>query len=759
MKRTTVSAILFLLICFPAAILFGQTRHLAPDRPRLMFKTSVWPSGIDLETVAERAGDTPYAHWFERLNSDNFHTAALSWLIRSKRGEVTGADQAADSAIAGMLALPLRDGNFYNGGNLQLMSLAYDWLYHYPGFTSDKRQKIRQKMLAMSEKIISHVVEGVELVYGEEIFHNYCSNAALAVGLAGLALWEGPEDEQAGRLIRIAEQWYFDRSFPAMALLEGGWHEGMAYSLNHVLQETPIWVAAYRTATGTDWFAGIKREQGNWMEGWIYFCLANLRPDYTFVRSCDNGSSRMVPDRTLRQALELIVSAYRNPHGRFLLDELESSLGDRAISSYDLWMPLIFYDQSIPATDYRELAPSQFINPERLGFVTMRSGWGPDDTFVHFECGDWFGSHDHLDQNQFTIYHKGALAIDSGYYDGYSAHHQMYAIRSIAHNTVLVRDPGEEVHSHYFDPYPSPGGQRPLDYYFNNSNYQLSVFWEQYRDRAYADMSDIVAWETGTSYDYVAGDATAAYNSTVVTDPGARPKISRFVRRLIFVKPDMVAVCDNVDAVEASFEKRWLLHTIEEPQISGKGTLTVVEKKGRLVLTPLLPEDVRVKKVGGKGREFMVNGVNRPLEKTRRLGPAAELGAWRLELKPGAPRKADIFLNIMEVGDRGTPAKYSFRVLENSQFVGAVCPELAVLFTGEREPGSLPADRLSLPAEMGGVSRILVAGLEKNGVYRVKDGEKMLFAACAGKGGVLEISLDKAAPEGLVLERVNGLGR
>ena len=113
----------------------------------------------------------------------------------------------------------------------------------------------------------------------------------------------------------------------------------------------------------------------------------------------------------------------------------------------------------------------------------------------------------------------------------------------------------------------------------------------------------------------------------------------------------------------------------------------------------------------------------------------------------------------MEVGDRGAPAKYSFRALENEQFAGAASAELAVLFTREREPDAPPAGRLSLPAVTNGVSRILVAGLEKNGVYRVKDGEKMLFAASAGKGGVLEIELKEAATEGLLLERVNGRGR
>ena len=66
MKKTTVLSILFLLICLPTANIIGETHHLDPQRPRLMFKTGLWPAGIDLETVAERVGDPPYERWFER---------------------------------------------------------------------------------------------------------------------------------------------------------------------------------------------------------------------------------------------------------------------------------------------------------------------------------------------------------------------------------------------------------------------------------------------------------------------------------------------------------------------------------------------------------------------------------------------------------------------------------------------------------------------------------------------------------------------
>jgi|GEM_PF-1215125 len=713
-------------------------RSIAPEHPRLLFRTSLWHRGIDLKTLAARVDRPPYRGWYGRLSLDNFHTGALSWLIRFTRGEVSAVDSIAESIVERMLALPLRSGNFYNGENLHRMSLAYDWLYHYPGFTPEKKRAVREKMLAMAEKLITKT-DGLEIIWGDDIFHNYCSNAALGVGLAGLALFEGPQDAEAGRLLRIAEEWYFERTFPAMTLLEGNWHEGMAYSLNHFIQETPIWIAACCTASGVDWYTIIKREQGNWLEGWIYFCLANIRPDWTFVRSGDNGAGRMLPNFHLRQALELIVAGYRNRHGKFLLDELERRLGERAIHPRDLWMPLIFYDDRLEAVDYRELNPTQFINPARLGHVAMRSGWGPEATFVHFECGDYFGSHNHIDQNQFTIYHKGALAIDSGYYDDYSPHHKKYAYRAIAHNTILVKDPQEMVPSRRFEDYLSAGGQRALDYYFNNSNYELSLYWDQYRDKAYADMGDIVAWETTPGYDYVAGDATAAYNSTVVTDPGARPKISRFVRRLLFVKPDIVAVCDNVDALDASFEKSWLLHTINEPEITTDGAVFVTEKRGQLVLSPLLPARVRVEKVGGPGREFWVNGENMALEKRKNPSPPAEPGAWRLELKPGTPSKTELFLNLMQLGDAGSSPQYDFRLIQNERLVGACAEGIAVLFTRDREPGAAPGELINMPAGIEPGSRVIVVGLEKNGVYRLMNGSEAVKAWSAGQGGVLEV--------------------
>ena len=37
----------------------------------------------------------------------------------------------------------------------------------------------------------------------------------------------------------------------------------------------------------------------------------------------------------------------------------------------------------------------------------MRDGFGPDSTWIEFNSGPYLAKHDHLDQNHFSIYHKG----------------------------------------------------------------------------------------------------------------------------------------------------------------------------------------------------------------------------------------------------------------------------------------------------------------------------------------------------------------
>src|SRR5438445_444000 len=80
-----------------------------------------------------------------------------------------------------------------------------------------------------------------------------------------------------------------------------------------------------------------------------------------------------------------------------------------------------------------------------VGDLVMRDGWGPDSTWIEFTAGPYLAKHQHLDQNQFTIFHHGYLAIDSAadYTDTESPNYLNYYRRTIAHNTMLIYKPGE----------------------------------------------------------------------------------------------------------------------------------------------------------------------------------------------------------------------------------------------------------------------------------------------------------------------------
>ena len=109
----------------------------------------------------------------------------------------------------------------------------------------------------------------------------------------------------------------------------------------------------------------------------------------------------------------------------------------------------------------------------------MRDGWKPDSTWIEFDCGPFLAKHQHLDQNQITIYHGGYLAIDSGadYTDSESPHYLNYYRRTVAHNSILIYDPSEKFFwSQNLLPAANDGGQRMDSSRFWNTIRSLRIF-------------------------------------------------------------------------------------------------------------------------------------------------------------------------------------------------------------------------------------------------------------------------------------------
>jgi hypothetical protein len=118
------------------------------------------------------------------------------------------------------------------------------------------------------------------------------------------------------------------------------------------------------------------------------------------------------------------------------------------------WSFALFNDPTVaPARpiDTASLAPLGRVLPRATVFgeaafnqVYIRSGWGPEATFVSFRAGASFRHHGHYDAGHFTVFKGAPLAINSSLYGGMFAENRInYAMRTVAKNTLLILRPGE----------------------------------------------------------------------------------------------------------------------------------------------------------------------------------------------------------------------------------------------------------------------------------------------------------------------------
>jgi heparin/heparan-sulfate lyase len=255
----------------------------------------------------------------------------------------------------------------------------------------------------------------------------------------------------------------------------------------------------------------------------------------------------------------------------------------------------------------------------------MASGRTAGDTYALFKMGGGMGSGQHLDASQFVIYKKGFLVIDSRARHGSDKHHAGYWSQTIGHNCVLIGMPGEVLP----EAPRNAGGQRNPP-----------------------QSAKPVAFRTSRDFCYAATDVTATYH---------QDKCSQMVRQVVFLPPNHFVVFDRVTATKPDYPKTWLLHTSNEPALTGK-TFDADQGQGRVFCRTLLPEDAVLEKVGGPGREFWVDGENLGVPDDWQYwnmvpghvkGTIPEtMGRWRMEVKPGSPRAEDVFLHLIQVGDQ-----------------------------------------------------------------------------------------------------------
>lgn len=235
------------------------------------------------------------------------------------------------------------------------------------------------------------------------------------------------------------------------------------------------------------------------------------------------------------------------------------------------------------------------------------------------------------------------------------------------------------------------------------------------------------------------------------------PKAKQVVRSGVFLNlrdedhnqkaPAALIVFDRVVSANAAFRKCWLLHSLEEPQLSGPTAVVDCAEhggRGRLVLTALLPrpEDLSLSKVGGPGKEFWVFDTNyaNDVEPARRERSSMETGAWRIEISPVRPAAEDLFLNVMQVTDRLAPTMLPVGGIEAGPMVGCRVEKPAgggwvVLFRRDGRRTDQPA---TVRVEGKGRWRFLITDLAA-GAWRIRRGDS------AGQPQTVQVAEEQGA--------------
>jgi hypothetical protein len=120
-------------------------------------------------------------------------------------------------------------------------------------------------------------------------------------------------------------------------------------------------------------------------------------------------------------------------------------------------------------------------------------------------------------------------------------------------------------------------------------------------------------------YDYMMGNATNAYDHA---------KLSKFTRQLVYVKPNLFVIFDNVITTNPDIEKKWVIVPAAAPTDLGNNVLKITNGDGALWIKRFLP-----------------------------LSASVDLSAGQIAVIPTQKGAQAFFLHVMQAVDSNKGAK------------------------------------------------------------------------------------------------------
>ena len=515
---------------------------------------------------------------------------------------------------------------------------AYDWIYN--DLTPTERRELGEPLYNAMHEIAWHG-SGVRPGRYRENASDYdtgCYGVSILPWYLSLAFYgDGINDTRCEEMFR--QNYAFHQKMIGFRSEMAGTNGGGAsscptYSIGFYQSADFNFIHTYRTATGVD----ISENMDYVLKFMDYLDWVRL-PDpekagsaRDFGMGDSHHSNMRLSYQDINYNICEIVNLYGIKHPE-ILPQAAQMLKQFSGRRYSDMVPFIrlvhkvYADESLAVAD---VSGRRSIYFDTMGQVIMRSGDGENDTYALFVSGGKGTNHKHYDNNNFIIYRNGYRALDSGTRPEPGQHLSHYFARTVAHNCVTIRMPGETFPKYWGNAAP---GEMVLPVSNDGGQNQLLA-------------SELKILKETDDYVYLASDATGAYNSA---------KASLVMREFIWCVPDVFIVFDRVNSKDASYPKTWLYHTASEPVIKGK-EFNEASQGGKSICRTLYPADAVLEKIGGPGMQFWSDGRNWPLPADKGSNVPDEdwpyVGQWRVEVKPGAARTDDLFLHMIQVGDQ-----------------------------------------------------------------------------------------------------------
>jgi hypothetical protein len=578
-----------------------------PEHPRLFFRREPWgENGLTVAEVRKRG-----AAFAELLDKETLRSAEGAPDLAMKY-VAAGDESAALEAIRRMKTGYSRgEWTTTQGDQIEAIAIGYDWLAGtFPGFSDVDRGELQDLLIRAGRACVK------ALSRGGSIYHTRMYAWANGALFSGLALYgDRPE---AAELIDFGIRYHRERLIPAREHTAGAWFNAMSYGKKYMCRSMFGFLTAWRSATGENLWVRAKESGNNWPETMLLYLMYMLRPDHRYATYGDIFESMWRSDQGARRVVAQAVSETRNPYGQGFLRELETQHGGKRYDRGSRWYQ-IFEDASIPARPRSGLPLSRLFSPKALRVVVMRSGWGPDDTWALFKCGDYGDNHGHFDQGHFEIFRRGQLASDSFY----------GAKDTVYHNTILVNDPEDAK---------DIGNQRRF-------SRQVHGTLQSYLSDPVVKTGEILEYRETGATTYTLADVTPAYPPE---------KVRSFTRQVVFFDRKVFVIFDAITVASPGLRRRFLLHYPAAPVIEDQRCHWTSDG-GRLVVHTVLPRKAKIANVP-------LSEKDRP-ELYRKVLPHYPKG--RIEVEPASyESETTVFLHVLAPGDEGEPAP-EFRFLES----------------------------------------------------------------------------------------------